>query len=241
MKKTPLVSILVATYNQASFLRQALDSLLSQTLPRDRMEVVVINDGSTDGTSALLDRYAHDFRVLFRENRGLVATCNEGLALARGDYFARLDSDDFASPHWIERLLTVLEGDRAACCVYPDRYEITDGEWRLVRSQDGNLYSLEACGTLFRTDALREVGGFRPFFWEEYDLYLRLLKKGKFLHVHNPLYMYRLHQGGMTSNLARRRAGWEELIRAWGADALVAAGYEPELELVIQNRTEKTS
>jgi len=89
---------------------------------------------------------------------------------------------------------------------------------------------LEACGVLIRTDALTAVGGFRPFFWEEYDLYLRLRGLGRFHHVAEPLYVYRRHAEAMTSRAATRVQGWIELARAWGSETLKTVGSHPELE-----------
>jgi glycosyltransferase involved in cell wall biosynthesis len=224
----------MATYNQARYLRQALDSLRAQTLPCNDFEVIVINDGSTDGTSEILRDYKGWIHLIEHENRGLVASCNEGLTLARGEYFARLDSDDFVAANWLECLVEALRSNPNACCAYPDRYEVYDDQWRYVRAQPGNLYSLEACGTLFRTDALREVGGFRPFYWEEYDLYLRLCKVGEFIHVQKPLYMYRKHPDSMTCNMSKRLEGWLQLAKEWGVDTLKVAGFHPDLDKVLQ-------
>ncbi len=128
---------------------------------------------------------------------------------------------------------TALSDSFRACCAVPDRYEISGADRRRVSVDPENQYTLVACGTLFRTGTLRRVGGFHPFFWEEYDLYLRLKPLGSFIHVAQPLYLYRKHAGGMTHSDSRRRAGWRELAKAWGSDALRAAGSHPELELVL--------
>lgn len=226
----PLVTVLVATYNQSQYLPFALDSLLAQTLLPGSFEVVVINDGSTDDTPAVLETYRDRLLVLHRPNRGLVATCNEGLDLARGRYFTRLDSDDLVVPEWLECLVKTLESDSAACCAYPDRYELHGRQQVPVDTDAENLYWLVACGTLFRTETLRAIGGFRPFYWEEYDLYLRLRQVGGFLHVPQPLYIYRKHELSMTNNSESRTEGWLQLAREWGADTLRSAGTHQEME-----------
>lgn len=230
----PLVTVLMATYNQAGYCRQALDSLGAQTLPSDDFEVIVINDGSADETSVILNEYTGWIRLLERDNRGLVASCNEGLALARGGYFARLDSDDSVVPEWLGGLVEALQANPAACCAYPDRYEVHDDERRFVGAEPGNLYSLQACGTVIRTDALRAVGGFRPFYWEEYDLYLRLREVGEFVHVAQALYLYRKHAGSMTHALSERLEGWVQLAREWGADTLRSAGFDRDLDKALR-------
>ena len=225
-----LVSVIVATFNQAAYLRQALNSLRAQTLSADAFEVIVVNDGSTDRTAAILGEYGPWVRVVERENRGLVASCNDALALARGCYFARVDSDDFVEPEWLSALLEPLQRWPDACCACSDRYELCDDRRRLVFADLSNLFSLEACGVLIRTDDLRRVGGFRPFYWEEYDLYLRLRQEGRFLHVPRPLYIYRKHADAMTSVASKRLQGWADLARVWGADTLRSVGVNAELD-----------
>lgn len=229
----PRVTVLMATYNQAAYLPAALESLRAQTSSSGEVEVLAINDGSSDGTSAILHREAGWIRLVERENRGLAATCNEGLEMARGEYFARLDSDDLAAPEWLASLTEALGSRPTACLAYPDRYE-WHGDARTYRhARGGDIYSLEACGTVFRTDLLRRAGGFRRFYWEEYDLYLRLRESGDWLHVAKPLYTYRKHDAGMTHNRERRIEGWQELIREWGPEVVRNAGRNPELEQVL--------
>jgi GT2 family glycosyltransferase len=101
---TPLVSVIVPTYNRAYCLPRTLDSVLAQT--HSHFEIVVIDDGSTDGTGDLVARtYGHDPRVryFYQQNVGVTAARNQGLARARGDYVALLDSDDVWMP-WKLRL-----------------------------------------------------------------------------------------------------------------------------------------
>ena len=94
-EKSALISVVIPTYNRASLIARAIDSALGQTYPT--VEVVVVDDGSTDHTAELIaDRYGHDLRVryLAQPNSGVSAARNRGLAAARGDYVALLDSDD---------------------------------------------------------------------------------------------------------------------------------------------------
>lgn len=226
----PLVSVVLPTFNQALLLPEALRSLRAQTLAPDRWERIVINDGSTDETQEILSHHSDWLRVIRQPNEGLPASCNEGLRMAQGKYLARIDSDDLAAPDWLERMTTALEEAPDASCAVPDHIEWDGAGKRHVRTDPDNLYSLNACGTLFRADLLRAIGGYRPFFWEEYDLYLRLRAQGRFLHVAAPLYTYRRHAAGMTHSRQARHEGWRQLAQVWGAQALREAGLNPELE-----------
>lgn len=103
----PTVSVIISMYNSVRFIKQAIESILNQTY-KD-IEVIIINDGSTDGSGDVV-RQIHDDRIIFidRENRGLVPSLNEGIEIAKGKYIARLDSDDWCYPTRIEKQVDFL-------------------------------------------------------------------------------------------------------------------------------------
>lgn len=109
----PAVSVLVPIYNVERYLRQCLESLRCQTL--SDIEVICINDGSTDGSRAIIEEFLADprFRVIDKPNSGYGASMNRGLDAARGRYIAILESDDFLDPPALERLLTLAEDNDA--------------------------------------------------------------------------------------------------------------------------------
>jgi len=230
------VSVVIATYNQCEYLPKAITSVLEQTVSQTSYEVIVINDGSTDQTSQYLNSLKSDIRVVERENRGLVASCNEALSLANGRYLARLDSDDYVVSDWLDRLLQIAFETPDCHCIVPDMYELFGTEKTIKKADIDNIYTLEACGTMFKTQAIRQVGGFRGLFWEEYDLYLRLQELGKFAHCPQPLYIYRKHSNNMTNSVTRRTEGWLELIDLWGAEKLKSAGYQAELYEILDTQ-----
>jgi glycosyltransferase involved in cell wall biosynthesis len=104
----PRVTLILPVYNGEAYLRPAIDSLLRQTF-RD-FELLIIDDGSTDGSAAIVASYA-DERIRFQRNArnfGLIATLNKGFELARGEFIARMDCDDISLPHRLERQLDYL-------------------------------------------------------------------------------------------------------------------------------------
>lgn len=108
----PWLSLVVPVYNVAPYLRCCLDSLFAQTRAAD--EIIVVDDGSTDGCPAILAEYAAKapkIRVIRQENGGLSAARNIGMANAGGRYLAFVDSDDFIVPAMYERLLTMAQAD----------------------------------------------------------------------------------------------------------------------------------
>src|ERR1700746_3967783 len=90
----PRVSVVVPAYNLARFLGRALDSALAQRWPAEALQVIVVDDGSTDETPQVLEAYRDRVQAVRQENAGLVAAVNRGLAEVRGDYVALLDADD---------------------------------------------------------------------------------------------------------------------------------------------------
>lgn len=117
--KTPLISLIIPVYNMELYLRQCLDSAISQTYPN--LEILIVDDGSTDGSAAICGEYAQRgerIRVFHTENRGLSEARNYALDRARGDFFAFLDSDDILESEMLEKLMNALRqygADVAAC------------------------------------------------------------------------------------------------------------------------------
>jgi glycosyltransferase involved in cell wall biosynthesis len=101
MNKNPLVSIIMPTYNAGNYLREAIESIFSQTY--QNFELIVINDGSTDNTQSILSSYNDSrLRIINQERRGLTKSLNRGIEMSRGEYIARQDADDVSLPRRIE-------------------------------------------------------------------------------------------------------------------------------------------
>ena len=122
-----MVSVIVPVYNVAPYLREALDSVIGQTC-RD-LEIIVVDDGSTDGSGAICDEYLRDPRVhvIHQENRGLSGARNAGLDRMTGEYVAFLDLDDAYKPDMIEKMLDALEKSGAEIAICGFESHRTDG------------------------------------------------------------------------------------------------------------------
>ena len=190
----PLVSIIVPCYNSERFVEEALRSALAQTYPR--IEVVVIDDGSTDGTPSILERYTSDPRVhiVSQANAGLAAARNAGLAVATGEYVTFLDSDDVYLPEKVEKQVRFLADHPDAGLAYCHSGHFFDGDPKrisysyakpahagtpvLQRLRRGNIMNVNT--VMVRKALVDAVGGFDPQFrsGEDWDLWIRLAQAG---------------------------------------------------------------
>jgi glycosyltransferase involved in cell wall biosynthesis len=205
----------------------ALQTALAQTAPPSRFDILVVDDGSTDATRWILDSYRERVQIVkLPKNRGLSAACNEGLRHIETPWFVRVDTDDWADRELVASLLDCQQATRADL-VYADRWEqLPNGRRGLRRlTNPPRVDELIAAGTLLPTELVRELGGYRDLFWEEIDLYLRLLESGrcKIAHLPRPLYTYKVHRSDqMTADEEAVRMGWEQLRDLWPAEILAA-------------------
>jgi glycosyltransferase involved in cell wall biosynthesis len=212
-------SLIIPTYNHGRFLGAAIDSALTQTL--NPVDVIVVDDGSTDETPAVLARYAGRVRVLRQPNRGLSSARNAGLAAARGTFVAFLDADDVMAPTKLAAQLEVLDRSPAIGWTYCDVLMETVATGATARASerfgyaaralDGWLFPelihgnfIPAIAPLVRRTALEAAGGFdeRLTALEDWDMWLRLSLIAEARYTPNVLVTYRIRPGGMSEDRA---------------------------------------
>ena len=221
----PQVTVLICTFNDEQTIAYALGSALAQTAAPSSFRILVVNDGSTDATPRVLEAFRERVEVVnLDRNHGLTAACNVGLERIRTPWFVRLDADDRFEPELVSALLRRRDGSDAEL-IATDRWEqIRTGGFRRFELDDPpRIGQLIAAGTLLPTGLVRRLGGYRDLFWEEFDLYMRLLDGGrrKAARVPQPLYVYRVERPDqMTADTDAVRAGWRQLRELWPHDVL---------------------
>ncbi|MFN4243199.1 MAG: glycosyltransferase family 2 protein [Tepidisphaerales bacterium] len=214
MAKDPTVSVLMPVYNAQRYLREAVDSVLGQTFTD--FELIAVDDGSTDGSLAILREYERKdgrVRVISRPNTGIVGALNDGLAVCRGELIARMDADDVCLPERFEKQVAflrqhpevVLLGTRALL-VDEDRRPIryVACETRNERLQAALLQGDGQCvlhpTIMVRAWAVRKLSGYRSEYpiSEDLDLYLRLAEQGEVRNLEQLLLEYRAHAASIT-------------------------------------------
>jgi len=224
MEERPLVSVVIPAYNAERFLCEAVDSALAQTY--QPLEVVVVNDGSTDGTAALIERYGPRIvGVQLPRNQGLPTARNEGIRHSKGGWVGFLDADDYWEPQMVETLIAAAQvGDAVLYCnvKYVDLDKRPTGGFDRPRALGRSpsladmLVSndLPIMATLVRREALTAVGCFDPDtrYGEDYQFALCLAAAGlHFRHTDAFLAYQRKHGGSMSRHHSRMTDG---LIRA---------------------------
>jgi len=220
---SPLVSAIVPLYNTERFLGQALDSALAQTWRN--LEIVVVDDGSTDASAQIAYDYARRhpdvIRVIHQRNEGMVNARNTAMAAARGDCFALLDADDVWLPHHLQECVAEFERSPRVVLVHADVERIDDRGNSLGRSpRVWNRLGSDAyrglylrrehvvCPTaVFRREAIDAIGDFDVQFnrigCEDRDLWLRMASIGRIVYIDNVHAHYRLHGANMSGNFER--------------------------------------
>ncbi|MEM4655218.1 MAG: glycosyltransferase [Thermosphaera sp.] len=216
----PKVSIIIPSYNHANYIEAAIQSVLTQTY--GDLQVIVVDDGSTDESSSILQRLTNEkVQVVFQQNRGAHAAINRGLSMAEGKYLAILNSDDVYVPQRLEKAISILDANPEVGLV-SSYIEIIDSKGKSLGIKQGykncHPWSLERPDKSFRAlDSLKlalvtenylattsnyifpratyeKVGEFRPLrYTHDWDFALRLARIAEIYMIEEPLLKYRVH------------------------------------------------
>ena len=202
---SPKVSVCIPTYNREYLLKETLDSVFAQTY-KD-FEVVIVDDGSTDGTKQMLEKNGYNVRYYWQENE-----------LANGKYISFLDSDDLLYPDALEKMVDVMPQNAENVIVYGP-YTAIDEYGNALRRKKKKLYSgkitrhlfenilMHSCGSLFPKKMLLESSGFDTSLPVccDYDLWLKLSLKYDFIAINKPVFKRRRHLGNLSQPSFRNR------------------------------------
>ena len=216
MNQNPAISVILPVYNAETYVREAVESILAQSFAD--FELIIINDGSTDGSGAILRKLAaRDARIVLieRPNDGYVSALNKGIEMARADLVARMDADDVAMPERFalqharmvqEPELAVLSSfirviDKAGNTIRLGEYPLTPKATarHLVRGDGACPVAHPA--VMMRRNAVLKAGGYRKAFCpaEDYDLWLRMSELGYAIaNLPQPLLNYRWHDANVS-------------------------------------------
>ena len=206
-------------YNADRYLAEAIGSILDQT--HRSFELIIIDDASSDKTREIIEGFAkHDKRIRYIRNderTGIVPSLNQAISLSRGEYIARMDSDDVAIATRLEKQVEYLEHHKDIALVGSD-LTVIDANGKEIGTRIYPKTSAEILSkilfynpvahpaVMLRKSVLSSVGGYDPAFTfaEDYELWLRIGKRYKFANLQEPLLKYRLHPAAIKSKSFRK-------------------------------------
>jgi glycosyltransferase involved in cell wall biosynthesis len=242
----PMVSILMPVYNGECYLKEAIDSLLHQTY--QDFELLIINDGSTDRTQAIIDSY-QDSRIkcIQQDNMGVSRSLNKGISMIKTQYIRRHDADDISEPDMLEKQINFLESHpdisfvSTQCAFMTNRSKVAfkyrqpkspifdTKDHLLVKREHFNPYSPIVHGTVLGPTALfKEFNGYRTEFLtsEDNDLWLRIIEKYKFAVLNQCSYFLRLNAGSATQ-MHKSSVPYYRQLCLYFADQRIKTGTDP--------------
>jgi len=212
------VSAIIVVYNCERYVRFAVDSVLAQTRPAN--EVIVVDDGSTDGTRKILESYRDKIKYVYQKNAGEPAARNTGMRHSSSGYVAFLDADDLWLPEKLQLQMELAEAHPEYGLIYSDMTTFDENGVidKSVRASRGRVYVngwifpklfretlFQTSAAVLRKDAAQGLGGFNETFFVgcDYEMWLRMSRHFEFGYVDKPLVMYRQHAQMSTQQLAR--------------------------------------
>ncbi len=248
MSDAATISVLMPVYNAQQYVAAAAESILAQTF-RD-FEFQIIDDGSTDGSLAILKQLAardSRIRLISRPNTGYVAALNEMLASARGEFIARMDADDLSLPERFEKQVAALRTS-PEIGVIGGQMELMDPAGRTLCIRHVPLEHTQIDGehlngiggmiahpaAMLRTEIIRAAGDYRLDFWpaEDLDLFLRLAERTRLANLPEVVLRYRLHEKSTSHQNRRRQA---EVTRRSVAEARERRGLGPASDRIARD------
>lgn len=201
----PKVSVIIPCFNSDKFLERALRSCFDQMFEKNDIEIIVINDGSSDNTHFISQQFYDSITYINNiENLGLPYSLNVGIRMSKSQFVIRLDSDDYFHNDALKILILYLESNPECMAVACD-YLLVDALGRVEKRVNCEEQPI-GCGVMFRKDALAEVGLYNEEFFmaEEVDLKLRFEAHGwTFDRLPIDLYRYRKHDNNMTNDVEK--------------------------------------
>lgn len=206
----PKISVIITNYNRVSMVGRAIRSCLEQSTPHREVEIIVVDDGSDDGSAEYLAKFGNRIKlVCHSENLGVAQASNSGLEKSTGDYLIRVDSDDYLNRYALNTMGSILDENDRIDFVFCDLLKVNVEGFPLVRIDRGDRDNLcdYGAGILFRKEVLEKIGGYDPSLLnsEDYDLLIQVCKEYKGFHLPLAYYRYYMHGDNLSQNGQREQ------------------------------------
>ena len=220
------ISIIIPSFGQAQYLREAIDSALSQTYPS--IEIIVVDDGSHDGSLEIAKSYGDKINLIVQKNKGLASARNTGIMNSSplSSYIFFLDADDFLLPHGIERIVeNAKESNADVICPSLICFDEEGNQRETILLPEPNFSDFKEGNRLayccaYKRAALLEVGGYSPKMdvlggWEDLWMHYAMLENGKkIITIQQPLVMYRVKEQSMWKEAEKNKGAlWAQIVK----------------------------
>lgn len=206
-------SIIICNYNNGRFLGRAIRSCLKQSIGEKRIEVIVVDDASTDNSLEVIASFKDKIiPILLKKNVGIAEASNLGIESALGRFIMRVDADDYINENMILFMSEILSCNFDIGYVYGDMQKVDENETKLerVNLETVDLVKRHGAGIMFRKSYLETIGLYDRLFKnaEDYELLTRYMKQFAGYHLRLPMYRYSQHPRSITRNQKARKR-WE--------------------------------
>ena len=211
----PVVTVIIRTYNSQETIETALQSVIGQTISPSGYSILVVDDGSTDNSSEIVQRY-REAALLQSDHKGSIAALNLGLENVETPFVILLDSDDWFEPTILESMYDIFKREPIMDFVYSDYYEVI-GQVKQVVSVRDNIFNTVAAGIMFSTQLLRSYGFYdESLIFPEYDLLIRMIPSTTRHYIPKALYNYVRHPDSIAADKSLIQLEKKQLFEKYG-------------------------
>ena len=204
------ITLAILNFNRSKFLDRSLRSCLDQVLSNKNIEVLVIDDASTDDSLRYLKGFEKYITIYKnKQNKGAGYCSNLAVRKSKGKYFIRVDSDDYLNKYSVQIMSEILEYNKDLAFVYADHFRVDEFGFKqkIIKLNNRKKILSHGAGIMFRTKMIKEIGNYNAKLREaeDHDLINRLMKKYKNFYLPIPLYRYYIHGKNISLSGNRKK------------------------------------
>lgn len=199
------ISIIIINHNRDKYLERCLRSCIDQIVFNKKFEIIFIDDGSTDNSFKIVKKFKSNVNIFrLKKNKGISYASNYALSKSSGEYFIRVDSDDFINKHTINFFHEILINNKDLAFVYADHYKVDELGYKekLIRLNNKNTLKNHGAGIMFNKKTFLRYGGYNNNLKEaeDYEIISKIIKREKIYYLPIPFYRYYLHKKNISKS-----------------------------------------
>ncbi len=204
------ISIIIINHNRSEYLERCLRSCINQIIFNKKYEIIFVDDGSSDDSWKISKKFKSEIkRYRLKKNKGISYASNFAIKKSTGNYFIRVDSDDFLSKHSLQFMSEILENNKKYAFVCSDHYRIDEFEYRekLVRLNNEKIIKDHGAGILIRRGIFDRYNGYNTNLEEaeDYELLEKIMSNHSYFYLPIPLYRYYIHKKNISRSGKRKK------------------------------------